>query len=67
MTDFTFPSNTIFDELERDFDTLFLEQVKLDLMVKIRRLVKGNLHDTQEIVCDVRKEQYNSSMISFYS
>lgn len=53
FVDFAFPDSTIFDELDRDFDTLFAAQVKLDLLVKFRRLVKGNLHDTQEIVCDV--------------
>lgn len=42
--------------MERDFDSLFLGQVKQDLLAKVRRLVKGNLHDTQEIIWDVREK-----------
>lgn len=48
FTDFVFPDNSVFDDLENDFDSLFLAQVKQDLLVTVRKLVKGNLHDTQE-------------------
>jgi hypothetical protein len=55
FADFEFPQGSIFDDLTSNFNMLFIIQVRQDVLVKIRDLIKSKLHDTEEITYPVRE------------
>lgn len=53
FSDFDFPAGNVFEEIENNFDGLFETQVREALIVKIRELIKSEVHNTVEINYEV--------------
>lgn len=53
ITDFEFPQPNVFEELEKNFSQMFQNYVREALIVKVRSLIRSNVHDTEEINYEV--------------
>lgn len=50
---FEFPENNVFQLIEENFENYFKAQVREALIVKIRELIKSDVHDTVEVNLEV--------------